>query len=191
MPPGSRVSQHEVAEAVGVSRIPVRDALFTLEREGAIRMEANKGAFVEEIDADIVEDHFKLYGLIVGVAVERTTKRLDDEVRARLKAIRDTVQARASADTIAEAGLDFQNLVRRVGGSPRLRAVAQGLSGIVHGNFFAEVAGAIPATREALPKIIDAMLSDDADAAVETYVSWQRHNGELVIDQLRRQGLIT
>lgn len=190
MPPGSRVSQAEVAEAIGVSRIPVRDALIALEREGIIRMEPNKGAFVQELDAEMIEDHYKLYGLIVGVAVERTTQRADDEVRAQLISIRDRIQSHASPEVIGEAGLTFQNLVRTVGGSPRMRAVSRGLVGMVYGNFFEEVPEAVEVTRTTLPRIIDAMLADDVDAAVELYVAWQKHNGVLVIDMMRRRGMI-
>src|SRR5262245_48670670 len=45
-PPYSRIPQDEVAAAVGMSRIPVREALVSLEAEGYVSMPTNRGAFV-------------------------------------------------------------------------------------------------------------------------------------------------
>ncbi len=40
--PGARVPQDQVAEALGISRIPVREALIALEREGWVTIEGRK-----------------------------------------------------------------------------------------------------------------------------------------------------
>src|SRR5438552_1306263 len=54
--PGDRVPQHDVAEALALSRIPVREALIALEREGWVTIELNRGAFINALDADAVRD---------------------------------------------------------------------------------------------------------------------------------------
>src|SRR5262249_55944886 len=61
--PGDRVPQDEVAKVLGVSRIPVREALITLEGEGWVSIELNRGAFVNGYDANSVVDHYDLYGM--------------------------------------------------------------------------------------------------------------------------------
>jgi len=56
--PGDRVPQDDVAQALGISRIPVREALIALEREGWITIEMHRGAFVNDLDEQAVRDHY-------------------------------------------------------------------------------------------------------------------------------------
>ena len=49
--PGDRVPQDEIAHTLGISRIPVREALIALEREGWVTIEMHRGAFISAIDA--------------------------------------------------------------------------------------------------------------------------------------------
>ena len=53
---GERLKEVEIAEQLGVSRMPVREALFALESEGLLRQEPRKGlTVVEYTEADIKE----------------------------------------------------------------------------------------------------------------------------------------
>lgn len=187
---GSRVSQDEVAEAIGSSRIPVREALIALERDGIIRMEPNRGAFVEQLDEGMVRDHYEFYGLILGFAVQRTAERADPEVQKALVAIRDQIGDEADPATISRVSADFHALVRQAGGSPRLRAVSQGLVGLVYGDFFEEVPGSSEVALAALPTIIDDMVSGEGATAFDDYRVMQRRHGLLVVEVMRRRGLI-
>src|SRR5215472_18022247 len=56
--PGQRVPQDEIAHTLGISRIPVREALIALEREGWVTIEMHRGAFISAIDAQAVRDHY-------------------------------------------------------------------------------------------------------------------------------------
>ena len=69
--PGDRVRQDEIAAELGVSRIPVREAIIALDREGWVTVEPHRGAFVRGIDADYVRDHYELYGLVFGLMASR------------------------------------------------------------------------------------------------------------------------
>ncbi|MCU1376567.1 MAG: transcriptional regulator, GntR family, partial [Actinomycetia bacterium] len=66
--PGERVPQDDIAEALALSRIPVREGLIALEREGWVTIELNRGAFVNALDADAIRDSYELFGLIYGFA---------------------------------------------------------------------------------------------------------------------------
>ena len=50
--PGQKLRQEAVAEAIGVSRIPVRSALMQLESEGLVVLQPHKGAVVRSLTAD-------------------------------------------------------------------------------------------------------------------------------------------
>src|SRR6185295_14079292 len=64
---GQRVPQREIAQALGVSSVPVREALAALQREGVVTIEPNRGAFVNGLDADVVREQFYIFGRIYGL----------------------------------------------------------------------------------------------------------------------------
>jgi len=59
-PPGQPIRQDALAQEYGVSKIPVREALFRLEREGLIASEANRGFFVIPLTLEEAEDVYTL-----------------------------------------------------------------------------------------------------------------------------------
>jgi len=59
-PPGQPIRQDALAQEYGVSKIPVREALFRLEREGLIAAEANRGFFVVPLTLEEAEDVYML-----------------------------------------------------------------------------------------------------------------------------------
>jgi DNA-binding GntR family transcriptional regulator len=61
---GTPLRQDALAEEFGVSRIPVREALFQLEAEGLVRIVPHRGAIVSELSAEEVEDIFELRALL-------------------------------------------------------------------------------------------------------------------------------
>src|SRR6478736_7975099 len=73
--PGDRVRQDEIPAELGVSRIPVSEAIIALEREGWVTVEPHRGAFVNGLDADFIRDHFELHGAIVGLTAARVVQR--------------------------------------------------------------------------------------------------------------------
>jgi DNA-binding GntR family transcriptional regulator len=58
--PGSWIRQDELARRLGVSKIPVREALQRLSAIGLIRFETNRGATVPELSADEAEENYEL-----------------------------------------------------------------------------------------------------------------------------------
>ncbi len=61
---GTQLRQDMLAAAFGVSRIPVREALFQLEAEGLVQIEPHKGAVVTTLSPDEIEDVFDLRSML-------------------------------------------------------------------------------------------------------------------------------
>src|SRR5918994_4396000 len=91
--PGERVPQDAIAEALSVSRIPVREGLIALEREGWVTIELNRGAFVNALDADAVRDSYELLGLVYGFATRRAMARDGDRLLDQLTEIERGLRA--------------------------------------------------------------------------------------------------
>ena len=60
LPPGTWMRQDDIAERLGVSKIPVREALQRLAVIGLVRFEANRGAVVPELSASEAEENYVL-----------------------------------------------------------------------------------------------------------------------------------
>ena len=74
---GDRVHQDDIARQLGVSRIPVREAIIALDREGWLTITPHRGAFVHGLDEDSLRDHYELLGLVYGLAARRAVSRAD------------------------------------------------------------------------------------------------------------------
>ena len=93
-----RVPQDAIASDLGVSRIPVREALIVLEREGWVTNEMHRGAFISALDEQAVHDHYELFGLIYGFAAGRALDRGTADLPQRLADIQTSFARAATAD---------------------------------------------------------------------------------------------
>lgn len=82
--PGQRLTQAELAEQLGVSRIPLRDALRRLEVEGVVHIDGRKGAYVTSLDRDDVEEIYEFRILLEQACVRHAIKRMKDSDVERL-----------------------------------------------------------------------------------------------------------
>lgn len=90
---GDELSLTEVAERLGVSRTPVREAFQTLEAEGLIELRMNKGAIVKPLDEKYITDHYDMRILLESEAARRAAKRGMPEVDSLLKKL-ESLQGR-------------------------------------------------------------------------------------------------
>jgi DNA-binding GntR family transcriptional regulator len=91
-PSGVQLRQDALAAAYGVSRIPVREALFQLEAEGLVQLVPHKGAIVTSLSPDEINDVFDLRALLEPRLLKQSIPAL---MPADLKLI-DSIQTRFS-----------------------------------------------------------------------------------------------
>ncbi len=95
--PGERLNEVEIAFQLGVSRGPVREALQRLSRDGLLRMESHRGAFVRELDVAEVRELFEVRASLerqaASLAAERAGADEIDALRGLLDRARDAVSA--------------------------------------------------------------------------------------------------
>jgi DNA-binding GntR family transcriptional regulator len=186
---GDRVPQDDIARALGVSRIPVREALLSLEREGWVTIRPHRGAFIGSLDEAAVRDHYTLYGLVFGFAARRATENGTPELTDRLAGLCAALEREDDPAAVARLNREFDRLIVEAAGSPRLRAVLRAMVGVVPGNFFALVPGAIEAKRAGGRLILEAIRAGDPDRAAGAYARTLRHQGDLVARLFRERGL--
>tara|TARA_R100001163_G_scaffold44376_1_gene33516 strand:- start:2122 stop:2748 length:627 start_codon:yes stop_codon:yes gene_type:complete len=72
--PGTRLHQEDLAKRFSVSRVPVRDALFKLNSEGLVSIEANRGAIVTKLTPEQISEIYDLRLILECDALERAIK---------------------------------------------------------------------------------------------------------------------
>ena len=68
---GDRVDRNEIAQELGLSRVPIQEAVVQLEHDGILSTQYHRGAYVERFDESVVREHHELYGLLSGIASAR------------------------------------------------------------------------------------------------------------------------
>jgi DNA-binding GntR family transcriptional regulator len=101
--PGQRVAQEEVAQRLGVSIAPVREALRVLEQEGQVTYFPRRGYFVTELQLSDLTEIYELRDVLEERAARRALPTLDEDALARIDlAARDGVAAAEAGDVAAE-----------------------------------------------------------------------------------------
>ncbi|WP_164863686.1 GntR family transcriptional regulator [Agromyces sp. LHK192] len=82
--PGQKLRQETLAEAIGVSRLPVRSALIQLEAEGLVEFHDRRGAIVKALSAEQAREVYDIRVLLEGQALRLTMAEMTPERMARL-----------------------------------------------------------------------------------------------------------
>ncbi len=119
---GERLNEIGLAEKLGVSRGPVREAARSLEREGLVMAVANQGVYVRKLTVEDIVELYDLRASIGGYLCTRAAQSATPEEKAELRtfvgrmadAIRENDEAR-----YFELNLDFHDRIAAVSGANR------------------------------------------------------------------------
>jgi DNA-binding GntR family transcriptional regulator len=101
--PGDRIRQEEIAERLGVSLAPVREALAVLEQEGQVAYLPRRGYSVAELQLGEAREIYALRALLEERAARRALPLLDEEAISRIElAAGECAAAAAAGDVAAE-----------------------------------------------------------------------------------------
>ena len=185
---GDRIPQDDVGRALGLSRIPVREALVALEREGWITVEPNRGSYVATLTPSAVLDHYELLGFAYGLASRRALEADPIALGERLDEISADLRDTDDTERFSRAAIAFHAAVVDAARSPRIRSMLRATSVIVPGNFFAEVPGAAAVEKKATLTIRKAIAAGDGDGAAAAYQAKLHRHGEQVVALLKARG---
>lgn len=121
--PGDQIVQESLADRYGVSRVPLREALKTLEAEGQVEYHPHRGYFVVELSVDDLTEVYRLRELLEGEALRHAVPALADEDIEVIAELLDEVEAaagRADVIAMAEANRRFHFAIFDAAGMPRL-----------------------------------------------------------------------
>ncbi len=117
--PGDLLAESAVARRLGVSRVPVREALFDLERDGLVEFSETGRAYVKRLTPADFEELF-----VVRLALEPLASRLaTPKLRTATDALERNIAATQRAKTVQQVtrlDLDFHEIILTASGNTRL-----------------------------------------------------------------------
>jgi DNA-binding GntR family transcriptional regulator len=167
-PPGSRLTEELLARRYGVSRVPVREALRTLESEGFVRTRRHAGASVAEPTEQEAADLLEIRGLLEPLGAARAAARRGE---SHLKVLRGLVrlgQERAVQGQLSDLpalGGWFHETLAQASGSPTLAALLTQLRHKIAWVYGADATGRAAQAWEEHAAIVDAVARGDAERA--------------------------
>jgi DNA-binding GntR family transcriptional regulator len=189
LPPGTHVPQDDIAAALGISRIPVREALIALEREGWVTLQTHRGAFVNRLDEQLIRDHYELFGLLYGFAAERAAAHADADAIAHISELeRELAGARDPAE-IERLAIAFHAAIVAAATSPRLKVLLRAMSSIVPGNVFEVVRETVAIEKRGQALIARALRRGDGERAATEYRRLMRRIGDQVVRYFHERGV--
>jgi DNA-binding GntR family transcriptional regulator len=172
--PGTQLRLAPLAERIGASVTPVREALLLLARDGWVTLEPNRGFRVAPIRRGDLVDAYLIYGHASGLLVERAAAKLDEAHIAALRAVDaeihslqvpppgSSLDAHQAAETL---NYRLHGLIYAAADSPRLTWFVTAASNFVPRRFWGMVPGWYKHNRNGHTSIIDALEARDGAKA--------------------------
>lgn len=187
LPPGSRIPQDEIARALGISRIPVREAIVALEQEGRIRTEIHRGSFVVPLDEPSIRDASELVGLMQGFVLRRAAERATPELKAQLKDLQRRINRTTDPFEMRRHMEEHRALILSAGTPPRIAQWIRGTNDLVMDNFYEVVPGSLENFKAHAAKMTRAVINNDGDEAER--LGRDNSSAEDVIRYYKERGL--
>lgn len=128
---GDRVDGNEIAIGLGVSRVPIQEALVQLEHDGIVSTSYHRGAFVERFDEATVLEHHELDGMLNGITSARASANPTPRILGHLDALMRSLRAARHSRAFAEIAGEYRRTVNDEYAGPRLNALLRASENLI------------------------------------------------------------
>jgi DNA-binding GntR family transcriptional regulator len=186
--PGERIDQDAIAAELGLSRLPVREALIALDGEGLVQTIPRRGSYVQRLTPGDIADHYEIFGHVAGLAASRAAALATPDDVSRLRDLQAGMLATQVPGELEKLNFDFHRVINSAGGSRRLNSLLRLLSRSLPAHFFEFVPGWQDHAHQQHEEILAAIVAKDptgAQQAMERHLSASARNA---VEALTRQG---
>ncbi|HEV8635178.1 MAG TPA: GntR family transcriptional regulator [Chloroflexota bacterium] len=132
--PGERLLETQIAASLGVSRIPLREAIRKLERDGLVVFFPRRGIYASALSARDVDEIYAVRAVLEGLSARLAAERHTLEDLARIDEILSVMAhfaANNDSAALFQAGRDFHQVVLEAAGSRKLAQITELMYGQV------------------------------------------------------------
>lgn len=169
---GEKIGLENLANQLGVSVMPVREALVALANEGLVEVESRKGFRARPLEQADIDDLFEIQAHLTGILVRRAAKVVTPEDIANLRRIHQALvevsQKRLTPANLRKANqlnAEFHRYIAKIPQGDRVRWFLRLTHRFVRSDLYEAVPGVLDASLRDHPKIIDALERGDAAEA--------------------------
>lgn len=124
--PGERLMEVQLAEELGISRTPVREAIRKLEQEGYVIMMPRRGTYVSSVSVSDIKEIFEIRSALESLSTGLAARRIEPDELEKLRALLTEIEGHIKIrdmDKIVETDIEFHGLLYRVSRNERLVAI--------------------------------------------------------------------
>jgi DNA-binding GntR family transcriptional regulator len=187
---GDRLDRNEIAQELGLSRVPVQEAVVQLEHDGILSTRYHRGAYVERFDESAVREHHELYGLLTGLASGRAAVAADPTVIAELDT--EVAQMRAGRDAkhFDTHARRFRATINGEYAGPRLHAAIESSQTFIPHSFWQTYAQHRDDLLPSYEAELDAILGRDVEGARAACAQRSEAMAGILLAELIRRGVL-
>jgi DNA-binding GntR family transcriptional regulator len=200
--PGERLVLDDLAGELGVSRMPVRDAVLALSLEGLTEVRSRRGVVVAPITRADVADAYEVMAFISGLLAARAAQVLSDADLAALEQLHQEMvkldsasgdvegvpAGDADAARLGQLNWEFHRIVNRASSSRKLLWLFRSLTRNVPQRFYQLIPGWLALANQHHSSLLVALLARDELRAGTVAESHIRTGGTMLVDYLARAG---
>ncbi len=186
--PGTRISEPSLAEQLGISRTPVREALQRLSQEGLVELTPARGARVRVLSADQVREVYEVRAMLEGEAARLAAQKASDgEVLALAQKLQSLEQLPAAAfGQQMQLDFDFHSgLVQAAHNQTLARIYSELRSSLALVRAYQQTLSQHPQTRREHQQILQALQEHNPEKAALAAKTHVMHFMEIVLDRLK------
>jgi DNA-binding GntR family transcriptional regulator len=128
---GDRVDRNEIARQLGVSRVPIQEAIVQLEHDGLVSTRYHRGAFVSRFDEDTIREHYELHGVLNGIVSARAAANPTPHILGQLDGVLRTLRSCKEPRAFQRAAREYRRTVHDEYAGPRLHAAIRASQGLI------------------------------------------------------------
>jgi DNA-binding GntR family transcriptional regulator len=186
---GDRVDRNEIAQELGLSRVPIQEAVVQLEHDGILSTQYHRGAYVERFDESVVREHHELYGLLCGIASARAAVDASPRTVAQLDALIETMRSSKESRAFQETAWQFRRVINDEFAGPRLQAAIRASQTFIPRAFWMAYLNNHDEMLPFYEAELDAIHRSDADSARDACVERSELMARIMLTELVRRGV--
>lgn len=187
---GDRIDRNDIVKELGLSRVPIQEAVVQLENDGLLYTRYHRGAFVARFDEATVSEHHELYGLLNGIAAARAATNPTPRILAHLEGSLRSMRAARDTRGFQEGCWVFRDAIIDEYAGPRLCAALRGGKSFAPTDFWTSYPKAKADFLSGYEDEFAAIHDHDAEAARSACIARADLMGEIMIAELTRRGVL-
>lgn len=193
-PPGQFLRLDEIAQELGVSVTPVREAFMGLNVEGFVRHAERRGFRVTALSRRDFEDLYELLAQVSSRLAERAATGMSQEEVEKLISVHERMRESVEADDHEQVELandEFHRIINRAADSSKLTWVLLSVLKYVPKRFYARITGMSELLLEHHEAIMGAIVAHRPADAYAAMFDHEKVSMKLVLEDLGQRGIFT